>query len=101
MGRDYPEEVDSLLAPLLEGLTKSELLALSRKHGFPLAPVLTIKELLDHPHIVARSSFQTMAGSTDGRLFPVPPFRMAGVSPSPLPPPPALPIPGDRAVSDD
>jgi crotonobetainyl-CoA:carnitine CoA-transferase CaiB-like acyl-CoA transferase len=76
MGRDYPGEVDALLAPILEGLSKDELWELSQRHGFPMAPVATMRDVLAHPHFIGRSNFDAVGASTPPAHLPASPFRV-------------------------
>jgi len=76
MGRDYPDELDALLAPILESLSRDELWELSQRYGFPMAPVATMREVLEDPHRIGRSNF-AMSASVPAVPFPAAPFRVA------------------------
>lgn len=55
MGRDYPAEVDDLLAPSLRELTRADLVALAAQHGFPGGPVRRPDEVLHDPAVRHRT----------------------------------------------
>jgi len=76
MGRAYPDEVDELLKPLLAKMSRDELLTLARQWGFPMAPVLSVREVLRHPHLMSRKFFISAEGSASAQ-FPGSPFRSA------------------------
>lgn len=91
MGRHYPDEVDELVKPLLSPYTRMELLTLAREWGFPLAPVLTIAEVLSHPHLMERAFFEPgQLGGFSDVVFPGSPFRVGGRPGEPMPAAPAL-----------
>jgi crotonobetainyl-CoA:carnitine CoA-transferase CaiB-like acyl-CoA transferase len=75
MGRDYPDEVDRLLAPILEELSKAELWDLSQRYGFPMAPVATMREVLEQV-LFGRSDVVARHGAALPVLFPPSPFRV-------------------------
>ncbi|MBI2906280.1 MAG: CoA transferase [Chloroflexi bacterium] len=54
MGMEYPQEVDDLLAPWLMAHTKAEIFEMCLKERVPLAPVNTIAEEVDNPHLKDR-----------------------------------------------
>jgi crotonobetainyl-CoA:carnitine CoA-transferase CaiB-like acyl-CoA transferase len=75
MGRDYPDEVDALLAPILEEMSKDELWNLSQRYGFPMAPVATMREVLEQD-LLGRSDVVTRTTSARAVPFPPSPFRV-------------------------
>ena len=91
MGRVYPDEVDALVKPLLSLYTRMELLNLARKWGYPLAPLLTIAEVVNHPHLVQRAFFEPgQVGGSSDIVFPGSPFRIGERPGKAIPPAPAL-----------
>ena len=71
MGRDYPEEVDALITPWLMQHTRAELLALGERHGFPVGPLRTAREVLATPQFAHRGFFR-MVPMPDGSTLTVP-----------------------------
>ncbi|MGH3359791.1 MAG: CoA transferase [Nocardioidaceae bacterium] len=74
MAQGYPEEVDAMLAPWLQRLTRAELLALAAEHGFPGGPILRPEEVLDVPTLADRwrdSSLGDLRVRSPGRPFEV------------------------------
>jgi len=91
MGREYPDEVDALLIPILNGYTQKELFHMAREHGFPLAPVRSVNESLDDPQLRSRGFFETMEIPGIGRIdFPRLPFRYSNTKLQSLRPAPHL-----------
>lgn len=91
MGRHYPDEVDALLAPWLQGHTRAQLLELAEKHGFPLAPLRTMDEVLASEQLLHRRFLRTIDTGAAGPVsVPGVPWRTAGQ------PAPALPGPAPR-----
>lgn len=78
MGRDYPDEVDALIAPLIARYTQQELFKLARKWGFPLAPVNTVAQALDEPQFAHRQFFRELI-LADGHRLKIPqlPFQFS------------------------
>lgn len=72
MGRDYPDEVDELVKPLLARHTRSELLDLARTHGFPLAPVNPVEAVLKEPHYRDRGFFVQQRDAASGIVLTLP-----------------------------
>lgn len=79
MGRDYPDEVDALVKPWLARHTRAELLELAAKHGFPLAPLRTMSEVVASAHFSHRGFYRDVA-MPDGPALRVPgvPWQIAG-----------------------
>ena len=90
LGRDYPEEMDALLAPWLEERTKEEIFAWARQHKIPFAPVRDIAEAIAEPHFAARQFFVEMDRAETGPLrYPGAPYLLSATpwrlrSPAPL-----------------
>jgi formyl-CoA transferase len=51
---DHMDEIDALVSAWTRGLTKAELEAVLKSAKIPYAPVVTLPELLDDPHVRAR-----------------------------------------------
>jgi crotonobetainyl-CoA:carnitine CoA-transferase CaiB-like acyl-CoA transferase len=78
MGREYPDEVDSLLEPILIKLTKEDLFKLARKWQFPLAPVRNIQEAIKEPQLSFRKFFSKVDHPNAGTFFlPTPPYHFS------------------------
>ena len=91
MGREYPDEVDALLIPILKRYTKNELFQMARKFGFPLAPVREAHESLEEPHLREREFFDSIEIPGIGKLeLPRLPFRFSKVKIQSLRPAPRL-----------
>jgi crotonobetainyl-CoA:carnitine CoA-transferase CaiB-like acyl-CoA transferase len=90
MGREYPDEVDALLLPILKRYTKSELFQMAREYGFPLAPVRSVHESLDEPQLRERSFFEPIQIPEIGTVYlPRLPFQFSNkkfqsIRPAPL-----------------
>jgi crotonobetainyl-CoA:carnitine CoA-transferase CaiB-like acyl-CoA transferase len=79
MGRDYPEEVDALVTPWLMRHTRAELLDLAEKHGFPLAPLRTMGEVVASPQFHHREFFRSVPHTNLGGVtVPGVPWRSVG-----------------------
>lgn len=78
MGRDYPDEVDALLAPWLERQSVDGLVAAGAAHGFPVGPVRTPAEVLETPALAG----WWRRGRVGGEVVQVPgcPFALRGVA---------------------
>lgn len=74
MGRDYPDEVDELLIPLLQQYTKQQLLDLAREYEFPLSPVNFMTDVLQEQHYRDRDFWLT---GENGLNYPGPPYRFS------------------------
>ena len=89
MGREYPDEVDSLLIPILKRYTQAELFEMARKWGFPMAPVRTVADTLKEPHLAGRNLFGSVEHQATGRLtFLRPPYQYSNYDPKPVSPAP-------------
>jgi len=90
MGREYPDEVDALLIPILKRYAKNELFQMAREYGFPLAPVKWVHESLDEPQLRERAFFESIQIPEIGTLYlPRLPFRFSNkifqsIRPAPL-----------------
>lgn len=79
MGRDYPEEVDALVTPWLMQHTRAELLKLAETHGFPLAPLRTMGEVVQSPQFHHREFFRSVPHAGLGSVtVPGVPWRIVG-----------------------
>jgi crotonobetainyl-CoA:carnitine CoA-transferase CaiB-like acyl-CoA transferase len=90
MGRDYPEEVDALIGPWLMRHTRAELRALAEKHGFPLAPLRTMAEVVAEPQFAHRGFFQALPHAAGAVTVPGVPWQFAGEAPPAAQPAPRL-----------
>ncbi len=76
--RKYGDELRARLEPLLKRKTRDELMALGQEKHVALAPLRTIAEVLEDPHLNARGYFVEVDDPRLGRVkFPGPPFRLA------------------------
>ncbi len=81
MLEEYPEEVDALLIPWLAQHTRAELFAMAREKRFPLAPGMTVPDMLAEEHLDARNFFDKL--QVDGEVVRVPglPSRFSTLRP--------------------
>ena len=97
MSDQYPEEAESLIAPWFKEHDKDEILQLCLENRIPCAPVLTMDEVLESPHLLARRWFREIDHLRVGALkYPGPPVRLHG---SPLKVSGSAPMLGEH--SDD
>ncbi|MEE9285610.1 MAG: CoA transferase [Dehalococcoidia bacterium] len=68
----YADEIYALMSDWLESHTAQELFHLCQSHGVPAAPLNTVKDLYEDPHLEARGFFVQQDHPRAGRL------RMAG-----------------------
>ena len=79
MSDQYPEEAESLIAPWFKEHDKDEILQLCLENRIPCAPVLTMDEVLESPHLLARRWFREIDHPRVGKLkYPGPPVRLHG-----------------------
>ena len=79
MSDQYPEEAESLIAPWFMEHDKDEILQLCLENRIPCAPVLTMDEVLESPHLQARDWFRTVDHPRAGRhRYPGPPVLLHG-----------------------
>ena len=91
MGRDYPDEVDALVMPWLARHTRAELLQLAETHGFPLAPLRTMTEVVASPQFAHRRFFRDVPHSRLGSVrVPGVPWQVVGRTAAPPEPAPRL-----------
>jgi alpha-methylacyl-CoA racemase len=90
------EELRTLIAERFASRTQAEWTELFEGTDACVAPVLTLHEAADHPHLRARASY----GSHAGLLQPGPAPRFSA-TPNPAPRPPALPDAHRAAVAAD
>ena len=78
MGRDYPDEVDALLALWLEERTSEELLRICRERGIPFSVVRDAPGVAACPQLAARGFFVEIHHSEAGALrYPGAPWRFS------------------------
>lgn len=79
MGRDYPDEVDQLMAPWLREQTRDGLRAIAARAGFPGGPVRSLEEVLATPALqgVWRESSGVRAPGRSFETTPPPPTSRA------------------------
>ena len=79
MSDQYPEEAESLIAPWFKEHDKDEILQLCLENRIPCAPVLTMDEVLESPHLLARRWFREIDHPRVRTLkYPGPPVRLHG-----------------------
>ncbi len=79
MSDQYPEEAESLIAPWFMEHDKDEILQLCLENRIPCAPVLTMDEVLDSPHLLSREWFREVEHPQAGRhCYPGAPVRLHG-----------------------
>ena len=90
MSDQYPEEAENLIAPWFMEHDKEEILQLCLENRIPCAPVLTMDEALDMPHLHQRHWFvESGHPEGGGYRYPGAPVRLHGspcriVRPAPL-----------------
>jgi crotonobetainyl-CoA:carnitine CoA-transferase CaiB-like acyl-CoA transferase len=62
MAIEYPDEVDSLIAPWLLKHSKDELRAAALKHRIPLAPINSLRDVLEDTQLIHRGFFRKIYG---------------------------------------
>jgi crotonobetainyl-CoA:carnitine CoA-transferase CaiB-like acyl-CoA transferase len=72
MGRDYPDEMDALLAPWLRAHTMAELAQQAEAFGFPLSPIHTIDEVVRDPQLAHRGFFVDVVDEMSGERMTLP-----------------------------
>ncbi|MBC7378879.1 MAG: CoA transferase [Burkholderiaceae bacterium] len=81
------DEVDAELGALTRGRTKAELFELLIARRVPCAPVRTLLEVVNDPHLHERGSLQWIDHPEYGRIVvPASPLRFAGEAPQPYKP---------------
>ena len=90
MSDQYPEEAENLIAPWFMEHDKEEILRLCLENRIPCAPVLTMDEALEMPHLHQRDWFvESEHPEAGGFRYPGAPVRLHGspcriVRPAPL-----------------
>lgn len=75
---EYAEEADALFGEWLNVHTKEEIFALAREHRVPLAPVKTVDELVNDPHLQERQYFVDVSHPKAGTLkYPGAPYKLS------------------------
>ena len=78
MAEQYPEEAEALIAPWFMERTKEEIFSLCMEHKVPCAPVRTIQEVVEDPHLNHRGFFVDVDHPTAGKLtHPGSPFHLS------------------------
>jgi crotonobetainyl-CoA:carnitine CoA-transferase CaiB-like acyl-CoA transferase len=75
------ERVKGVVAAFLRSRTKAELFDLARRHGFLIAPLATIDEVLENPQFIAREYWQTIEDRELGKLIYPGPFARLSTTP--------------------
>lgn len=102
MAKEYPAEVDALLAPWFMAHTKDEIFAMCREAHMPVAPVRTIDEVMRDEHLKHRGFFSTMHREDFGSItVPGSPYRFSESSYSERRPPPRLGEHTEEVLSGD
>src|SRR6185436_837113 len=81
MLEEYPEEVDALLIPWLAQHTRAELFAMAREKRFPLAPGMTVPDMLGEEHLNARDFFDKLQVDDEVVRVPGLPSRFSTLRP--------------------
>lgn len=78
LGRQYPDEGDGLLSPLLSERSSAELQELCRSHAIPFAMVRSTAEVSDCPQLRSRGFFVAVDRAEIGSLrYPGAPWRFS------------------------
>lgn len=84
-GREPIEEYErakAVVAAFLRSMTKAEAFELARQHGFLIAPLATIDDVLQNPQFIAREYWQTIEDRDLGLTLTYPgPFARFGATP--------------------
>jgi len=76
------ERVKGVVANFLRSMTKAESFDLARQHGFLIAPLATIDDVLQNPQFIAREYWQTIEDRDLGLKLTYPgPFARFGATP--------------------
>ena len=78
MAEEYPDEAEALIAPWFLARTKDEIFRLCMEHKVPCAPVRTIAEVVEDPHLAVREFFLSICHPVAGsQVHPGSPFRLS------------------------
>ena len=78
MAEQYPDEAEALIAPWFLERTKEEIFQVCMEHKVPCAPVRTIREVVEDPHLGARGFYAEIEHPVAGKLtHPGSPFRLS------------------------
>ena len=78
MGEEYPDEVDALLEPWLMAKTRAEIFEACQANRVPVAPVRTIDEVVNDPHLRGRDYFVEVDRAETGiRKYPGAPYKFS------------------------
>ncbi|MBO0710009.1 MAG: CoA transferase [Acetobacteraceae bacterium] len=88
---DNVDETDALVAAWTSTLNRAEIFAITRQYRIPCAPVRTIPEVMNDPHMHGRGMLEWIDHPALGRVVvPNSPIRLHGAERSPTQPSPAL-----------
>lgn len=76
MGKQYPEEVDQLVIPLLARYTMAELEAIALQHNLIVSPIRGFAEVLQTPHFTQRGFLQEGRAAGQPVKLPGLPFQV-------------------------
>ena len=78
MAEEYPDESEALIAPWFKERTKDEIFKLCMDAKVPLAPIRTIEEVVNDPHLNWRAYFVDIEHPVAGtQKYPGSPFRLS------------------------
>ncbi len=78
MQDEYPEEVDALLTPWFLDRTRQEIFDLCEKNAVPFAPLYTMQDEANEPHLKAREFFTTLNRKESGEAtYPGPAYKLS------------------------
>jgi crotonobetainyl-CoA:carnitine CoA-transferase CaiB-like acyl-CoA transferase len=78
MAREYPDEVDALLAPWLSEHTAAEILAICRERGIPFSVVRNAGDVAACPQLGSREFFVELRHPEAGSLrYPGAPWKLS------------------------
>ncbi len=83
--RDAREEVDRVIGEVVARHSVAEMVDLLERHDVPHAPILSVRQALEHPHSVARGMVEAVSHPTAGELKLVGrPIKFVGAEQPPL-----------------
>ncbi len=81
MNEQYPDEANALWAPWLMERTREEVFQLCLENRIPVAPVYTISEVVNHPHLKERNFFIERNHPEAGKLkYPEGPCQFSEIN---------------------
>jgi crotonobetainyl-CoA:carnitine CoA-transferase CaiB-like acyl-CoA transferase len=85
------DDTDELVESWSKNYTRDQIVDFGRKHHFPCAPVRSLHEVVNDPHMHQRGMLQKVDHPLLGEVvLPTSPLRFAGTEPMPLQPNPEL-----------